>query len=183
MDIGLVPYLKSVALVIVSTLKADAMFGKYEISCLVATGEQLHVWLEQYNSTYGNFLWNQLKSAIALALQSKQSRTNLMMKKSIVSDDSACNYQPLKSEVYRQVFSKHYYVIISIAKQLNGRVHQEKGNHHINIPSIIKEDSSIWRIPVSHNTDDGALRCALKKRFYISFNPKKINEAHCSLSE
>ncbi|GAN06025.1 hypothetical protein MAM1_0108c05501 [Mucor ambiguus] len=181
MDIGLVPYLKSVALIIVSPLKAEAIFGKHEISCLVATGEQLYAWLEQYNPVYGKFLWDQLKSAIIFTLQTKQLKIHLMMKTSIIFEDSICNYRPLKSEVYRQVFSKHYYVFISFTKQLNARIHQDKEDYYINIPCTIEEDHSIWRIPVSHTTDSGALRSVLRERFYVSFDPKEINQAQSSL--
>ncbi|KAL7325847.1 hypothetical protein PS15p_208275 [Mucor circinelloides] len=181
MDVGLLPYLRTIAIMIVSSLAANAMFGKYEISCLVITGEFLYKWLEQYNPTYGSFIWNHLKSAIYSALNSNQSRTQLTMTKPIVFEDNICNYQPLKLEVYQQIFSKHYFVFLSFAKQHNVRVHLDKGNHLISLPYTTEGDRSIWKIPVSHSEEEGALRPILKDKLYISLDPERINQLNVSL--
>ncbi|KAL9548644.1 hypothetical protein PS6_006484 [Mucor atramentarius] len=103
------------------------------------------------------------------------------MTKPIVFEDNICNYQPLKLEVYQQIFSKHYFVFLSFAKQHNVRVHLDKGNHLISLPYTTEGDRSIWKIPVSHSEEEGALRPILKDKLYISLDPERINQLNVSL--
>ncbi|KAL9549170.1 hypothetical protein MBANPS3_005331 [Mucor bainieri] len=171
MDTGLLSYLKCVAGEMVASLKSNAIFGNYKISCLLVTGEFLYKWLKQANSTYGAFIWKHLQQEISFALSDKQPHTHLLMMKSIILEGNNLNYKPFKLEKYQQVFSKHYFLVIDSYDDADFRVYRDVGSYWSEIP-VTKEDDTHWRIPIvpKHENDSHQLVC--KEKFYIIVNPE-----------
>ncbi|CAO3641730.1 unnamed protein product [Mucor fragilis] len=175
MDTGLLSYLKCIAGEIVASLKTNAIFGNYKITCLLVTGGFLHKLLEHCSSTYGEYAWNQLQEAFRSELNSKHMRVYLMMMKSSVMQDSNLNYKPFKVEKYRQVFSKHYFLEILSSQKEDFRVFRDAGNHWVEVP-VAKEDATRWWIPIHSIDENGCCRFVCKAKFYIVIIRKEI---HC----
>ncbi|GAN05339.1 hypothetical protein MAM1_0088c04809 [Mucor ambiguus] len=184
-DIGLLPYLRSIASEIVASLKASAIFGNHKILCLLVTGDFLYKWLEQENSAYGELIWNQLQEAIISELNNKQLRVYLMMKKSMVLEDYTLNYKPFKLEMYRQVFSRRYYLKILAAPFMkNPRLYQDKGDRCILIPFMFTDldDALIWEISLLPDECKGDSKCLLESKFYVINNPEDTHRVYWEAS-
>lgn len=181
MDIGIVPYVKSVAFALTSSLQANAIFGRYKVSCLITTGEFLYQWSKEYNSTYGNFIWRQLEEEIISLLYTKQIRTHLMIKKSIVFEDKILGYKPLKLEKYQQIFSQKYYLRISHREKSDIQVYQDKGDHYDKILFEKTKDNVDWEVPISSLANNGGFKCELQEKIYIIINPNENEEIDCRI--
>ncbi|CAO0800088.1 unnamed protein product [Mucor circinelloides] len=184
MNVGILPYLKSISDALVSSLQAVAIFGNYKIACLLVSGRLLFNWLQQYNPTYGDFMWINLKAAIKSALRNKQLNTYLLMERVLVLDDSDHAHKPLKLERYRQVFSNYYFLKISSFKEGNFRVYRDKGNHWVEVPIRIGEDDdAYWRISVATKDENEHCQCVCNEKFYIVVDSKITDHVYCSLGE
>ncbi|GAN05323.1 hypothetical protein MAM1_0088d04793 [Mucor ambiguus] len=170
--VGLLPYLRCIAGEIVASLKSNAIFGNYKVSCLLVTGEFLYKWLEQRNATYGELVWNQLQEAINSKLADKQLRVQLMMKKYIVLEDNNLSYKPLKLERYRQVLSKQYYLKILYYGQKTPQVYQDKGDNWVKISSVSQDDNLTWITPLLPNEDKEHSKYSLEEKFYAIDDPE-----------
>lgn len=176
MDIGITPYVKSIASTLTSSLQSDAVFGRYKVSCLITTGEFLYQWLKRRNSTYGNFIWKQLKTEIISILYIKQIKTYLIMEKCIVFEDELLGYKPLKLEKYQQIFSQNYYLVISNYGKSGMQVYQDKGDRYDKILCEKPDEYVAWKIPTSSLVDDGDFICELQEKIYIIVNPNENEE-------
>lgn len=183
MEIGIVPYVKSVAFVLISSLQDNAIFGRYKVSCLITTGEFLYQWLKERNSTYGNFIWRQLEAEIISLLYIKQIRTHLMIKKSIVFEDKILGYKPLKLEKYQQIFSQNYYLIILYSGKSDIQVYQDKGDRYDKILFEKTEEDVAWKVPLSSLANNGGFKCELQEKIYIIVNPNKNEEIYCDIGK
>ncbi|GAN06023.1 hypothetical protein MAM1_0108c05499 [Mucor ambiguus] len=181
MDSGLLPYLKSIARTIVASLKTKAAFGNYKISCLIVTGEFLYKWLEQSNSTYGEYIWIELQKAIGSELNNKQLCIHLMMMQSVVLEDNNLDFWPLKLEKYRQVFSKQYFLRILAGGVRNFQVYQDKGDHWVKVPITEQDEEMIWNIPLLAIEGKRDLKCSLKEKFYVVFGLEEADDFYCQI--
>ncbi|KAL7312738.1 hypothetical protein PS15m_008469 [Mucor circinelloides] len=181
MNVGILPYLKSISDALVSSLQAVAIFGNYKIACLLVSGKLLFNWLQQYNPTYGDFMWINLKAAIKSALRNKQLNTYLLMERVLVLDDSVHAPKPLKLERYRQVFSNYYFLKIYSFGEANFRVYQDKGNHWVEVPIRIGEnDSAYWRISIATKNENEHCQCVCNEKLYIVIDSKETDQVFCS---
>ncbi|KAK4518367.1 uncharacterized protein ATC70_001720 [Mucor velutinosus] len=182
MNLGILPYLKDIGDTLVTSLKTRALFGDYKIACLVVTGKFLSNLLQQYNTTYGEFMWTHLEAAIYSALRTKQLKTHLVMEKSIVIEDEVYDYQPLKLEKYRQVFSNYYFIKIVSNQKDDFRVYRDAGNHWVEVTSI-NEDATCWKNPILPMVENESCRSVCNEKFYFFINPKQTDRVHGDIGE
>jgi len=184
MNAGILPYLQSISDALVSSLQAVAIFGNYKIACLLVSGRLLFNWLQQYNPTYGDFMWINLKAAIKSALRNKQLNTYLLMEKALVLNDSVHAHKPLKLERCRQVFGNYYFLTISSFEKKNFRVYQDEGNHWVEVPSRIGEDdSTYWRISIATKDENEHCQSVCSEKFYIVIDSKETDHVYCDIGE
>ncbi|KAL7326095.1 hypothetical protein PS15p_208486 [Mucor circinelloides] len=183
MNAGILPYLKSISDALVSSLQTVAIFGNYKVACLLVSGKLLFNWLQQYNPTYGDFMWINLKAAIKSALRNKQLNTYLLMEKVLVLDDSVHAHKPLKLERYRQVFSNYYFLKISLLQKGNFRVYRDKGNCSVKVPIRIGEDNSAyWRVSIATKDENEHCQCVYNEKFYIVFDSRVVDSVPCDIA-
>lgn len=170
MDLGIKPFLKSVAYMLVSYLQANSVFGIYTVSFFVITGRQIHKWLTEINSIYSNFIWTTLNSEILSLLYTRQIKTQLIMNKSIINEDHFSNYKPLKREKFQQVSSKKFFINVFT----NLQIYEDKGDYYEMIPLAQIGGYNVCRIWISDSGHDQILQGGIKKRFYVNPNWQKI---------
>ncbi|EPB90129.1 hypothetical protein HMPREF1544_03105 [Mucor circinelloides 1006PhL] len=182
MNVGILPHLKSIGDALISSLQAVAIFGNYKIACLLVSGRLLFNWLQQYNPTYGDFMWINLKAAIKSALRNKQLNTYLLMERVLVLDDSDHAHKPSKLERYRQVFSNCYFLMISSLGKGNFRVYRDNGNRWVEVPIRIGEDDSAhWRISIATKDENEHCQCVCNEKFYIVIDSKETDQVYCDI--
>jgi hypothetical protein len=181
MDLGIKPFLKSIAYTLVSYLQANSVFGKYIVSFFMITGKQIRIWLTEINSIYSKFICTTLKSEILSLIYTKQLKTHMIMAKSIVNEDHFFNYKQLKREKFQQVLSKKFFIEILPTVETNLQVYEDKGNYYEKISSTQFDGCQTWRILISDSGKDKILQDGIKKRFYINLNWPKSKDPSCSL--
>lgn len=181
MEIGILPYLKEIAIALAFSLKAKAMFANYKVSCMVITGELLQSWLTRFNTVYADYMWTKLSDELLRQFYARDIRTNFILTKDIILGDRDQRCSPVKRQKYLQISSKDY--VLNIRKHHGPAVtvYHCQDDRCSKISMTRTGEFAHWRIPLwTSNQRNGLHPICLEEEFLIHLKKSDLNSYQVS---
>ncbi|KAF1797029.1 hypothetical protein FB192DRAFT_1401776 [Mucor lusitanicus] len=181
MEIGILPYLKEIAIALAFSLKAKAMFANYKVSCMVITGELLQSWLTRFNTVYADYMWTKLSDELLRQFYARDIRTNFILTKDIILGDRDQRCSPVKRQKYLQISSKDY--VLNIRKHHGPAVtvYHCQDDRCSKISMTRTGEFAHWRTPLwTSNQRNGLHPICLEEEFLIHLKKSDLNSYQVS---
>ncbi|CEP19974.1 hypothetical protein [Parasitella parasitica] len=181
LNLGVDPYLSSVARSIVSHVHSNVLSGKYHILRLLVSGSMLIKWAALYNSAHSDYFWKQFEREIGLFLYEKQLKIHLVISKSDVLQDYFPDNCSLARQKFRQVSSRNMFLEIEGIGGPEAEMYEFKHDRYERVPRVNGHEQ-MWRACIVSTEEDILDLTGIEKRFYIHFNDSDLNEEYARYS-
>jgi len=168
MDIGIVPYLSTIASSIITSLEDENLFGKYKARVAIVTGSLLYQWLYEFQPAYSNFIWHQLITALASQTYLKQTTTSIILTKDYVRKHHCFEYVPYEREKYQQVLSKSFFLEVEHVAGPQAEVYINHGTFYERVPhKKMSNGRDTWIIQLLQGQIEPVSQHTIKKSIYL----------------
>ncbi|KAL9552459.1 hypothetical protein MBANPS3_003758 [Mucor bainieri] len=172
LTMGVKHYLNEIAESITGCLKSLAMFGKFKVQSIIATGSLLSAWMKLQNTLYREFIWRELKVELYASLYQHRMKAHLILSEDVVALFTDENL--IKLEKYQQVVGEKRVLVDIERAEIPAKLYEDKGDRFELVPSIEVDGEEHWRYLLTPEDITPIDQTGISKRFFII--PDRLEE-------